>query len=92
MASVGASLGQYQPFLLDGVTGSGKTEVYLALIEQVLAQDRQALLLVPEIGLAPQTVRRLRERLGVGVEVLHSNLSEGDRARACCAPAPAARG
>ncbi len=82
VAAVGASLGRYQPFLLDGVTGSGKTEVYLALIEQVLAQDKQALLLVPEIGLAPQTVRRLRERLGVGVEVLHSNLSEGDRARA----------
>mgnify|MGYP001024570684 FL=1 len=82
VAAVGASLGQYQPFLLDGVTGSGKTEVYLALIEQVLAQGRQALLLVPEIGLAPQTVRRLRERLGVAVEVLHSNLAEGDRARA----------
>ncbi len=80
--AVAASLGQYQPFLLDGVTGSGKTEVYLALIEQVLAQGRQALLLVPEIGLAPQTVRRLRERLGVSVEVLHSSLSEGDRARA----------
>ena len=82
VSTVSASLGQYQPFLLDGVTGSGKTEVYLALIEQVLAQGRQALLLVPEIGLAPQTVRRLRERLGVVVEVLHSNLSEGDRARA----------
>ncbi|RAN82788.1 primosomal protein N' [Bacillus sp. SRB_336] len=82
VAAVNESLGSYQPFLLDGVTGSGKTEVYLALIEQVLAQGRQALLLVPEIGLAPQTVRRLRKRLGVIVEVLHSGLSEGDRARA----------
>ncbi|MEO6799582.1 MAG: primosomal protein N' [Rhodanobacter sp.] len=82
VSAIGASLGSFQPFLLDGVTGSGKTEVYLALIEQVLAQGRQALLLVPEIGLAPQTVRRLRDRLGVLVEVLHSNLSEGDRARA----------
>ncbi|MDE2306802.1 MAG: primosomal protein N' [Xanthomonadaceae bacterium] len=82
VAAVGDRLGTYQPFLLDGVTGSGKTEVYLALIEQVLAQGRQALLLVPEIGLAPQTVHRLRERLGVLVEVLHSGLSEGDRARA----------
>jgi len=82
VAAVGARFGQYQSFLLDGVTGSGKTEVYLALIEQVLAQGKQALLLVPEIGLAPQTVRRLRERLGVPVEVLHSNLAEGDRARA----------
>ncbi|TAL86083.1 MAG: primosomal protein N' [Rhodanobacter sp.] len=82
VSTIGASLGRYQPFLLDGVTGSGKTEVYLALIEQTLASGRQALLLVPEIGLAPQTVRRLRERLGVSVEVLHSSLSEGDRARA----------
>jgi primosomal protein N' (replication factor Y) len=82
VAAVAANLGEYQPFLLNGVTGSGKTEVYLALIEQVLAQGKQALLLVPEIGLAPQTVKRLRERLGVVVEVLHSNLSEGDRARA----------
>jgi len=80
--AVAASLGQFQPFLLDGVTGSGKTEVYLALIERVVAQGKQALLLVPEIGLAPQTVRRVRERLGVPVEVLHSNLAEGDRARA----------
>lgn len=80
--AVAAALGQYQPFLLDGVTGSGKTEVYLALIEQVIAQGKQALLLVPEIGLAPQTVRRVRERLGVPVEVLHSNLAEGDRAKA----------
>ena len=56
--------------------------MYLALIEQVLARGQQALLLVPEIGLAPQTVARLRARLGVRVEVLHSNLAEGDRARA----------
>ncbi|HKR75375.1 MAG TPA: primosomal protein N', partial [Rhodanobacter sp.] len=82
VAEVVASLGRYQAFLLDGVTGSGKTEVYLALIERVLAQGKQALLLVPEIGLAPQTLRRLRERLGVPVEVIHSNLAEGERARA----------
>ncbi len=80
--AVAAELHRFQAFLLDGVTGSGKTEVYLALIEQVLARGRQVLLLVPEIGLAPQTVRRLRARLGVAVEVLHSNLAEGDRARA----------
>jgi primosomal protein N' (replication factor Y) len=82
VSEIGEALGRFQPFLLDGVTGSGKTEVYLALIEQVIAQGKQALLLVPEIGLAPQTVRRLRERLGVAVQVLHSNLAEGDRARA----------
>ncbi len=82
VSEIGEALGRFQPFLLDGVTGSGKTEVYLALIEQVIAQGKQALLLVPEIGLAPQTVRRLRERLGVAVQVLHSNLAEGERARA----------
>jgi primosomal protein N' (replication factor Y) len=80
--AVAAAFGRFQPFLLDGVTGSGKTEVYLALIAQALAAGKQALLLVPEIGLAPQTVRRLRERLGVPVEVIHSNLAEGERARA----------
>ncbi|MGC1548569.1 MAG: primosomal protein N' [Rhodanobacter sp.] len=82
VSAISQELGHFQPFLLDGVTGSGKTEVYLALIEQALARGQQSLLLVPEIGLAPQTVRRLRERLGVSVEVLHSNLAEGDRARA----------
>ena len=82
VAAIAGALGGFQAFLLDGVTGSGKTEVYLALIAQTLAQGKQALLLVPEIGLAPQTVRRLRERLGVPIEVLHSNLAEGDRARA----------
>jgi primosomal protein N' (replication factor Y) (superfamily II helicase) len=82
IAAVAEAFGRFQPFLLDGVTGSGKTEVYLALIERALAQGKQALLLVPEIGLAPQTVRRLRERLGVAIEVLHSNLAEGERARA----------
>ena len=80
--AVARAFGRFQPFLLDGVTGSGKTEVYLALITQALAAGRQSLLLVPEIGLAPQTVRRLRERLGVPVEVIHSNLAEGERARA----------
>jgi primosomal protein N' (replication factor Y) len=80
--AVAGAFGRFQPFLLDGVTGSGKTEVYLALIAQALAMGRQALLLVPEIGLAPQTVRRLRERLGVPVEVIHSSLAEGERARA----------
>ena len=82
VAAVTEAFGCFQPFLLDGITGSGKTEVYLSLIERTLAQGRQALLLVPEIGLAPQTVRRLRDRLGVSVEVLHSNLAEGERARA----------
>ncbi|SEN47508.1 replication restart DNA helicase PriA [Luteibacter sp. UNCMF331Sha3.1] len=82
VAAIGEAFHGFQPWVLDGVTGSGKTEVYLALIERALAEGKQTLLLVPEIGLAPQTVRRLRERLGVAVEVLHSNLAEGERARA----------
>ncbi|NII11975.1 primosomal protein N' [Oleiagrimonas sp. C23AA] len=80
--TIDAKLDQFGVWLLDGVTGSGKTEVYLALIRRTLDAGRQALMLVPEIGLAPQAVKRLRERLGVPVEVLHSNLADGERARA----------
>jgi len=71
----------FQPFLLDGVTGSGKTEVYLHAIADCLARGKQALVLVPEIGLTPQTLRRFRERLRVPVHALHSGLSDGERAR-----------
>jgi len=65
--------------LLDGVTGSGKTEVYLQLLEPVLKAGRQALVLVPEIGLTPQLIRRFHRRLGLPPTVLHSGLSEGER-------------
>ena len=65
--------------LLHGVTGSGKTEVYLAAIEAALERGRSAILLVPEIGLTPQTVGRVAARLGDTVAVLHSGLSEGER-------------
>ncbi len=65
--------------LLHGVTGSGKTEVYLAAIEAALERGRSAILLVPEIGLTPQTVGRVAARLGDRVAVLHSGLSEGER-------------
>lgn len=57
--------------LLAGVTGSGKTEVYLSVLENVLAQGKQALVMVPEIGLTPQTIARFRERFNAPVEVLH---------------------
>ncbi|CAN7180742.1 primosomal protein N' [Pseudoxanthomonas sp. LjRoot168] len=67
--------------LLDGVTGSGKTEVYLHAIAGCLRRGRQALVLVPEIGLTPQTLARFRERLGVPVHALHSGLNDGERAR-----------
>jgi primosomal protein N' (replication factor Y) len=65
--------------LLHGVTGSGKTEVYLAAVEAALAQGKTAIVLVPEIGLAPQVVARFRERLGDRIAVLHSSLSDGER-------------
>ncbi len=73
------ALGSFQAFLLDGVTGSGKTEVYLRLIERVIADGRQALVLVPEIGLTPQLVQRFQRRFQVPVAVLHSNLSDQER-------------
>ncbi len=76
-----AARGGFAPFLLDGVTGSGKTEVYLQAISDCIARGRQALVLVPEIGLTPQTLKRFRERLGVPVHALHSGLGDGERAR-----------
>lgn len=69
----------FAPILLEGVTGSGKTEIYLQAIERQLAAGRQALLLVPEIGLTPQTVTRFRQRFNVPVVALHSNLTDRQR-------------
>ena len=71
--------GVYAPFLLHGVTGSGKTEVYLASVEEVLKQGREALVLVPEISLTPQLVGRFQSRFGDAITVLHSRLSPGER-------------
>ncbi len=79
VSRVSRALGGFQAFLLDGVTGSGKTEVYLTLIERVLADSGQVLLLVPEIGLTPQLQRRLKRRLRAPVALLHSGMSEGER-------------
>ena len=65
--------------LVDGVTGSGKTEVYLHLIEEQIQANRQVLVLVPEIGLTPQLVRRFRKRLGIEPVLLHSALTDNAR-------------
>lgn len=82
LATILAAGAGFHPFLLHGVTGSGKTEIYLRLTERVLQQGNQALWLVPEIGLIPQALRRLRARFDARIAVLHSNLADGDRARA----------
>jgi primosomal protein N' (replication factor Y) len=82
VAAVSARLDEYGAFLLDGVTGSGKTEVYFHIAEKVLARGSSVLLLVPEISLTPQLVRRVARRLAVKVAVMHSGLSEGEREQA----------
>ncbi len=73
------SAGQAETFLLEGVTGSGKTEVYLQLMEDALNNGQSALLLVPEISLTPQMLERVIGRFGDGVAVLHSGLSASER-------------
>ncbi|PVZ83548.1 primosomal protein N' [Serratia sp. S1B] len=70
---------QFAAWLLAGITGSGKTEVYLSVLENILAKGRQALVLVPEIGLTPQTIARFRERFNAPVDVLHSGLNDSER-------------
>ena len=74
--------GNYVPFLLDGVTGSGKTEVYLDCVAKTVSRGCQAMVLVPEISLTPQLVERFQARLGGSLAVLHSGLSPGERHRA----------
>lgn len=68
-----------RPFLLQGVTGSGKTEIYLRAAEDVIKRGKQAIILVPEIALTPQTVRRFLSRFPGQVGIVHSKLSEGER-------------
>lgn len=77
---VAARLHEFFPFLLHGITGSGKTEVYLRLVDAALSKGRQTLILVPEIGLTPQFTQRVAARFpDTPISVLHSGLSEGER-------------
>ncbi|MDT0583066.1 primosomal protein N' [Brumicola blandensis] len=78
ISSVNVSNG-FDTFLIEGVTGSGKTEVYLQIIEPLLLEGKQILILVPEIGLTPQTVQRFEDRFGIPVGMLHSNLNDTER-------------
>ena len=83
IAQIGAALGSFATFLLHGITGSGKTEVYLRLIAEVLARRQQALVLVPEIGLTPQLESRFRQAFpNANIAVLHSALEDTARTHA----------
>lgn len=78
LAAVNQSNG-FEAFLLDGVTGSGKTEVYLQAIQQVLLKQQQILVLVPEIGLTPQTIARFQQRFNVEIVIWHSAMTDKQR-------------
>ncbi len=80
--SVSGSFGTFKAFLLDGVTGSGKTEVYMQLISKAIERKLQTLILVPEINLTPQTLEHFQKRFPVPIAVLHSQISEKARAQA----------
>lgn len=81
LAAIEAASDRFQTFLLQGVTGSGKTEVYLRAIQGVRARGRGAVVLVPEIALTPQLAERFRARFGDEIAVLHSGMSERERSR-----------
>lgn len=73
------NLNNYIPYLLHGVTGSGKTEVYMHIIDEVLKEGKEAIVLVPEISLTPQMVRVFKKRFGKDIAILHSRLSYGEK-------------
>lgn len=70
---------RFNAFLLEGITGSGKTEVYLSILEPLLREGRQALVMVPEIGLTPQTINRFKRRFNVPVVAMHSGMNDRER-------------
>jgi primosomal protein N' (replication factor Y) len=77
--AIKSALGTFAPFLLEGVTGSGKTEVYIEVMREAVKRGHQALLLVPEISLTPVFAARLKERFGDRIAILHSSLSPSER-------------
>ncbi|MFM2486119.1 primosomal protein N' [Celerinatantimonas yamalensis] len=79
VAAINQNVQQFAPYLLEGITGSGKTEVYLQILEPILKAGRQALILVPEIGLTPQTIARFKQRFELPMVVLHSGLNDRQR-------------
>ncbi len=81
LTEIRASRAEFSVLLLDGVTGSGKTEVYIRFITDLLARQQQALVLVPEIGLTPQLFQVISQRINGQMAILHSGLSDGARAR-----------
>ena len=76
-----AQMTGFKPHLLEGVTGSGKTEIYIECIKEVIAKGHQALVIIPEIGLTPQTKQRFEAALGCEVPLIHSALTEAERSR-----------
>ncbi len=79
IAAINSDKTGFTSWLLAGITGSGKTEVYLSVIENVIAAGKQALVLVPEIGLTPQTIARFKQRFHAPIDVLHSGLNDTER-------------
>jgi primosomal protein N' (replication factor Y) (superfamily II helicase) len=82
LTSIKQGLTNFNVYLLEGITGSGKTEIYLQAITEVLLKQKQILVLVPEIGLTPQTIQRFRQRFAQAVLALHSGLSDKERLNA----------